>query len=127
MYIRNNVYPYSVEQLRQDNPQVSFPKQIPESLMAEYGMFPVENTEKPIVGFDKTVIESNPVFDTTWKQVWLVADASPEEHLARVLSARAKEYPPIEDYLDGVVKGDELQINKYINDCLAVKAKYPKP
>lgn len=40
---------------------------------------------------------------------------------------RAAEYPPITDYLDGVVKGDQAQIDKYIADCLAVKAKYPKP
>jgi hypothetical protein len=39
---------------------------------------------------------------------------------------RAAEYPPITDYLDGVVKGDQTQIDKYIADCLAVKAKYPK-
>lgn len=40
---------------------------------------------------------------------------------------RADEYPPMSDYLDGVVKGDQAQIDKYIADCLAVKAKYPKP
>ncbi len=40
---------------------------------------------------------------------------------------RAAEYPPITDYIDGVVKGDQAQIDKYIADCLAVKAKYPKP
>jgi inhibitor of KinA sporulation pathway (predicted exonuclease) len=40
--------------------------------------------------------------------------------------ARAKEYPSITDYIDGVVKGDQAQIDKYIADCLAVKAKYPK-
>jgi len=40
--------------------------------------------------------------------------------------ARAAEYPPMTDYLDGVVKGDQAQINKYIADCQAVKAKYPK-
>jgi hypothetical protein len=39
---------------------------------------------------------------------------------------RASEYPPITDYIDGVVKGDQAQINKYIADCQAVKAKYPK-
>jgi hypothetical protein len=39
---------------------------------------------------------------------------------------RASEYPPITEYLDGVVKGDQAQIDKYIADCLAVKAKYPK-
>tara|TARA_R110000868_G_scaffold372869_1_gene636720 strand:- start:90 stop:359 length:270 start_codon:yes stop_codon:yes gene_type:complete len=39
---------------------------------------------------------------------------------------RASEYPPITDYLDGVVKSDQTQIDKYIANCLAVKAKYPK-
>jgi hypothetical protein len=39
---------------------------------------------------------------------------------------RASEYPPITDYLDGVVKGDQAQIDKYIADCQAVKVKYPK-
>ena len=39
---------------------------------------------------------------------------------------RAAEYPPATDYLYGVVKGDQAQIDKYIADCLAVKAAYPK-
>jgi len=39
---------------------------------------------------------------------------------------RANEYPDFKEYLDGIVKGDDAQIQKYINDCLAVKAKYPK-
>jgi hypothetical protein len=40
---------------------------------------------------------------------------------------RAKEYPDFKDYLDGLVKGDQEQIQTYIDACLAVKAKYPKP
>jgi hypothetical protein len=40
---------------------------------------------------------------------------------------RAREYPPATDYLDGIVKDDQAQIQKYIDDCKAVKAKYPKP
>lgn len=40
---------------------------------------------------------------------------------------RAKEYPDFRDYLDGIVKGDQEQIDAYIAACLAVKAKYPKP
>ena len=42
------------------------------------------------------------------------------------IAKRASEYPPITDYIDGVVKGDQAQIDKYIADCLAVKAKFPK-
>lgn len=42
------------------------------------------------------------------------------------IAKRQAEYPPITDYLDGVVKGDQDQIDAYIAACLAVKAKYPK-
>ena len=42
------------------------------------------------------------------------------------IAKRASEYPPITDYIDGVVKGDQVQIDKYIADCLAVKARHPK-
>jgi hypothetical protein len=40
---------------------------------------------------------------------------------------RAAEYPPMVDYLDGIVKGDAAQVQRYIDACLAVKLKYPKP
>ena len=29
--------------------------------------------------------------------------------------------------IDGIVKGDTEQVQAYIDACLAVKAKYPKP
>jgi hypothetical protein len=40
---------------------------------------------------------------------------------------RADEYPNVLDYIDGVVKGDQAQIDAYIAACQAVKTKYPKP
>jgi hypothetical protein len=40
---------------------------------------------------------------------------------------RAPEYPDFKEYLDGLVKGDAEQMQAYIDACLAVKAKYPKP
>jgi hypothetical protein len=131
MYIKlNNGVPenYTIGQLRKDNNQTSFPSQISDSLLKEYGVFKVETTDYPTVGFDKNVTEGLPkLVDGVWKQTWLVSDATAEEHLSRVLEARASEYPSITDYLDGVVKQDQAQIDKYIADCLAVKAKYPKP
>ena len=54
------------------------------------------------------------------------AQANEIERLNLVKSNRAKKYPDFKDYLDGIVKGDQAQIDKYIADCLAVKAKYPK-
>ena len=43
------------------------------------------------------------------------------------IAKRQAEYPPITDYIDGVVKGDQAQIDAYIAACQAVKTKYPKP
>jgi hypothetical protein len=42
------------------------------------------------------------------------------------IAKRQAEYPSFTDYLDGIAKGDQAQIDKYIADCQAVKAKYPK-
>jgi hypothetical protein len=46
----------------------------------------------------------------------------PEAYKAK----RAAEYPPYTDYLDGIVKGDNTQVQAYIDACNAVKNKYPK-
>jgi len=129
--IKNNVvekYPYSINELRKDNPQTSFPDDIPSSILNQYGVFAVEETDAPKVELSKDVSEGLPqLINGVWKQNWVITNATSEKHLAKVLNARRKEYPPIENYLDAIVKNDKAQIEKYINDCLSVKAKYPKP
>jgi hypothetical protein len=72
-------------------------------------------------------IRNNEAFDAQDNQVEIDMAAvnawvDPEAYKAK----RQAEYPPMTDYLDGVVKGDQAQIAKYIADCQAVKAKYPK-
>ena len=54
-------------------------------------------------------------------------EKQPEPQSLTYAELRYKEYPPITDYIDGMVKGDQQQIDEYISACLAVKAKYPKP
>jgi len=56
----------------------------------------------------------------------LEEQANEVERLNLVKANRANEYPDFKEYLDGIVKSDDAQIQKYINDCLAVKTKYPK-
>jgi len=62
-----------------------------------------------------------------------VVDWTPEQKAAHAAadaiawkSSREQAYPPMADYLDGIAKGDQDQVDKYIADCLAVKALYPK-
>ena len=74
-----------------------------------------------------TIDDGAGAFDAQGNQVEINMDAvnawvDPEAYIAK----RQAEYPPFTDYLDGIAKGDQAQINKYIADCQAVKAKYPK-
>jgi hypothetical protein len=72
-----------------------------------------------IRGDDAFDADGNPVtYDETAVQAYMDAHA--------YIAKRQAEYPPFTDYLDGIAKGDQAQINKYIADCQAVKAKYPK-
>jgi len=81
--------------------------------------YELDGSQDHLIG-DKTAItqeESNAIIQAK-KQVQFDTFTYAEK--------RAAEYPSITDYIDGVVKGDQAQIDKYIADCLAVKAKYPK-
>jgi hypothetical protein len=72
-----------------------------------------------IRGDDAFDADGNPVsYDETAVQAYIDAHA--------YIAKRQAEYPPMTDYLDGIAKGDQAQINKYIADCQSVKAKYPK-
>jgi hypothetical protein len=74
---------------------------------------------KRMVGDDAFDADGNPVtYDETAVQAYIDSKA--------YIAKRQAEYPPFTDYLDGMAKGDQAQIDKYIADCQAVKAKYPK-
>jgi hypothetical protein len=64
-------------------------------------------------------------YDFIFRQAWGLTIN--ESIIHRVIETlRAESYPPMADYLDGLVKNDSAQIEKYIASCNAVKEKYPK-
>lgn len=72
-------------------------------------------------GYTEDQIEVKWVTDAEWAEI-----EEANKPVPTYKELRAREYPPMADYLDGIVKGDQAQIDKYIADCLAIKAKYPK-
>jgi hypothetical protein len=131
MYIKLNngvveKYPYSISELRKDNPQVSFPSDVPESLLAEYGVYSVEPTEKPANDISKLVMETSPeLINGVWKQVWEITNLPSEKYLENLLNARANEYPPIGDQLDALFHAG-LFPAEMADKIQAIKDKYPK-
>lgn len=86
-------YPYTVGDLRRDNPNTSFPRTIPTDTLAEYGLVTVQKTPQP--EFDQLthrVKEGTPVLDgDVWVQVWTTelypdADQRVRQHRNRLLS-----------------------------------------
>lgn len=75
-------YPYTIGDLRKDNPNTSFSRVISNEVLAEFGVVTVVVTGHPEVDHTKTVTEGMPVFNNNlarWEQNWIVADASSEE------------------------------------------------
>ena len=77
-----DTYPYSVGQLRRDNPQTSFPKQIPSEMLEAYGVHSVTVTDIP--SFDKrtqkvTQSETPALVDGVWTLGWTTTSKTAEE------------------------------------------------
>lgn len=92
---------YSIRQLRLDNPQVSFPKDMSDAALAEYRVFPLSMTEPPAHDpITQNVVEGAPsLMDGTWVQTWSVEGATAEQVFERkVTHNRDMENRRAEDY-----------------------------
>lgn len=79
-------YPYTLGDLRRENPQTSFPKQVPAETLEAYGVYPVQ--QKPAPRFDnKThrMSDSVQLVDGVWTQHW---EASELPHGAASVNVR---------------------------------------
>ena len=78
-------YPYTIGNLRRDNPNTSFPKRPSDELLQSWGMQRVARVDQPAYDHTKNTTEGTPVLvDGVWTQVWTVADAAAEEIAERV-------------------------------------------
>lgn len=82
MYIKlPNIYPYNLERLFPDNPQISFPNVLSLELLAEYDIYPVSPTNQPTYD-NKThrIEEILPIqVDGIWTQQWEIYELTSEE------------------------------------------------
>lgn len=83
MYLRiiNNVisYPYSLQKLREDNPNTSFPSEMTESLMNEWDIHEVRPLSKPN-DYTKNISEETPILvDGIYYQNWVQTNATQSE------------------------------------------------
>ena len=73
-------YPYSIEKMRSDNPQTSFPLEMSAEELAEWGVFAVEEQAPPAFNEQTESIELQPpaLVNGVWVVGWVVVAASAE-------------------------------------------------
>ena len=83
------IFPYSIGNLRRDNPNVSFPRNPSEELLASYDVFPVVTQAPPEHDpATQNLNQATPTLvDGQWLQTWEVTDASAEEITERQRAA----------------------------------------
>jgi hypothetical protein len=79
-------YPYGISNLRKDNRNVSFPKNVTDEIFAQYGVVRVFFSTQPEITYAQNIQEGIPVFDgERWNQTWIVVNFSEEELAYRSL------------------------------------------
>lgn len=106
-------YPYSIRQLRRDNPQVSFPREMPDERLADWGVYRVAKVEQPVYDPETQALEEGqPVqVEGIWTQVWNVRSLTPEELKSRVPQSITKRQARQELIEAGLVGAVENAIN----------------
>jgi hypothetical protein len=138
-------WPVTEAHVQATNPNTSFAMPIDEATLNQFGYATLHFSDPATYDGDwQEAKEIAPAqVDGKWTQQWSIVekytaeerDTKEAEKAAAAAKfaatqyqrQRAAEYPPMADYIDGIVKGDQAQVQAYIDACLAVKAKYPKP
>lgn len=83
-------FPYTIKELRRENPNTSFPDQIPAALLAEFGVYKIANTTAPIVDNDThRVRHATPeLINNVWTEKWEVLQLPLEQASDNIRSKR---------------------------------------
>ncbi len=77
-----DTYPYSIGQLRRDNPNVSFPKQIPTEMLEAHNVFEVTTLDTPDINNRTQKVEQEDaptLVSGVWTVAWQASNKTTEE------------------------------------------------
>jgi hypothetical protein len=76
-------YPYTLTDLRRDNPNTSFTKTISDQTAESFGVYPVKPTEQPpydhTINLERTAVKEGDAQWSLWVEKWISTPATPEE------------------------------------------------
>lgn len=118
---------YSVQQLREDHPNTSFPTYLSDELLEEWGVFKVERTKRPSHNPNTQRVVSAPVkqVDGVWKQQWVVEDIPSYVLKDQMESKRKEAYEEEADPLFFKWQRGEVDKQEWLNKVKEIKKRYP--
>ena len=128
-------FPYSMDELRSDNPQTSFPANPTNETLAEFNVFPVVSTG----------VAHNPITQVTtqdgcayvserqrWETTWTVRDKTADEmasdeaaYMAQVDAQRAEAYRNESDPIFFMWQRNEATEQQWLDKVAEIKARHP--
>lgn len=99
-----DTYPYSVGQLRRDNPNTSFPKQVPDEILSGYGVYPVTFADRPDIDQRTQKVEQEvqpTLVGGEWTIGWTTSSKTAEE---------------VQEYDDGIAASNRADRNGRLAD-----------
>jgi Phage tail assembly chaperone protein len=115
-------YPYSIEKLRSDNPETSFPAVMSDSELSEWGVYPITEDPSPTVNEATEQAEqaAPALINDSWQVEWVISEASAEEQVIRT-TKKAHEVRTLRD--SGLKGSDFTQLLDFAGDA-NTKAKW---
>jgi hypothetical protein len=129
-------YPYTIGNLRRDNPQTSFPKRPSNEMLEGWNVYVVARVDRPDVDpITQNISELTPVLmNGQWTQVWSVTDSTPEQiaertaqQVAQAKAQRAEAYREEADPLFFKAQRDEAELTEWEAKVQEIRNRYPYP
>lgn len=121
-----DVYPYSMNELRNDNPQTSFPDVMTKDALASYGLVEVKSVEQPNADYRSNVVEGKPqLVEGTWLQTWVVTEKTAEEIKKISDSLRLRAYQKEADPLFFKWQRGEATEQEWAAKVAEIKQRFP--
>lgn len=118
-------YPYTAADLYQDFPNTSFPGNLENTDLSNFGVFRIASVPKPSAEWTKIVEELSPEnIDGIWTQKWIVRDAT-EQELVQITQNIVAEYTrAIQQYLD--ITARTRNYENILSACSYAAGNHPK-
>lgn len=98
-------FPYTLNDLKKDNPNASFPKRPSEDMLAEWGVYPVRVIPAPVTAANEAAEPADPILENgEWVQGWTVRALTQDEIKQKIEMHKEILQAAVTDHMNAVAR-----------------------